>query len=259
MKIYIITDMEGISGVLLKEQLTKENPDYERARHLLSKEVNASIEATFEAGAKEVIVNDGHGTGYNFLIEEMSKEAKYVMGHGRVNMLAGLDEPFQAVLMIGYHAMAGTKDAVLDHTQNWDTWRNYYINGRRTGEIGQMAALAGYYKVPVIFVSGDYAATQEAREFLGDVEAVAVKKGYGRNFAECLAPEAAHQLIREGIKKSFSKIGKVKPYILDKPIEIKLEVSTNDIADNFERNGCLRIDARTVSKIVDSPLKILTL
>ena len=141
-------------------------------------------------------------------MEKLHPGAKYFTGCGRVSVLDGLDESTDAVMLVGYHAMSGTRKAVLDHTQSSTSWRRYFINGVETGEIGQMAVMAGHFNVPVICVTGDLAATIEAQAFLGDIETATVKEGCSRMSAICLAPVKARELIQSAAKRSLGKIGK---------------------------------------------------
>ena len=114
MKVYISTDMEGISGVLTWEQVGREgkNPEYENARHLLTQDVNAAVQGAISGGAEEVVVMDGHSSGFNFVLEELDPRASYITGPTRVNVYPGLDESFDAVY---------TSD-VLGHVEDVRTW-----------------------------------------------------------------------------------------------------------------------------------------
>lgn len=263
MKIYIMTDMEGISGIRRGDQ-GFQNPgtaNYPTGQRLLTGDVNAAVEGALEGGAKEVVVNDGHGGGTHILVEELHPEAKLespVSGR-REKYMPSLNKTFSAMFIIGAHAMAGTKKAFLDHTQDSKTWYNYYLNGEKYGEIGQYAVIAGHYDVPVILVTGDLAATIEAKNLLGDnIEVAAVKEALGRNVAKSIHPSKAHQLIKKAALDSISKIGKAKPLKLNLPIEIKLEYQRTELADRYEgRPNVKRIDGRTIICKVNSRLDIL--
>ena len=259
-RVYIMTDMEGISGIVTREQITAGTPEYERARHLLAGDVNAAVTGAFDAGCTDVVVNDGHSSGFNFLIDEMDPRADYVTGPGRREPFVCLDGSFDALLLVGYHARAGTPGAVWDHTQSWDAWARYSINGREMGEIGQMALMAGHHGVPLVFVSGDRAATAEARALLGDdLEVVAVKEGHTRTSARCLHPQRAQALIRAGVARALGVArDSYSAFILPLPLELTLETTATELADALERNGCTRVDGRTVRKTVHSALDILT-
>ncbi|MDD3927448.1 MAG: M55 family metallopeptidase [bacterium] len=259
MKIYISTDMEGISGVVIPEQVSphRNGADYECARHLLAGDINAAVEGALKAGAEEITVMDGHGGGYNFLIEELRPGARYITGPGRLESYPGLDGSFDAVLLLGYHAMAGTRAAVLDHTSSASRWYRYSVNGIEMGEVGQAALIAGHYDVPVVFVSGDKAVCDEARSLLGDIEVAVVKEAFTRTCANLLSLPTARQLITEQVARSLSNIEGRSPYKTDLPAELKLETHSTADADAFERSGWRRLAGCTVVKTVHRALDVI--
>ncbi|MEM1997775.1 MAG: M55 family metallopeptidase [Candidatus Bathyarchaeia archaeon] len=259
MKIYVLTDMEGISGIWRPEQVQKGNPEYERSRKLLCEDVNAAVRGAFEGGATEVVVLDGHGDGNNFILELLDNRAIYETVKSPLEVMPSLDENFSGLMQVGCHAMAGTLNGFLDHTQSSISWFNFYVNGRKFGEIGQAGAYAGAFGVPVIMVTGDKAACEEARTFFGDIEVVAVKEGLGRNKAKCIAPERAHEMIHDAAVRAIrrAKSGEFKPFILEAPIEMRLELCRSDYADEYAaRPGVERLDARTLRKTIRSAREI---
>src|SRR5687767_14008086 len=134
----------------------------------------------------------------------MDSRAVYERPNGALDFLPGLDESFAGIFCVGYHAMAGTLNGFLDHTQSSASWLNYYLNGRRCGELAQVAVWAGSYGISMLLVTGDQAACDEAHEFFQPVETVAVKQGIGRQHARCIHPEKAHNFIREGAKRAMT-------------------------------------------------------
>jgi len=257
MKVYIETDMEGVSGIRSRAIWDQPGPEYEHARRLLTQDVNASVQGALDAGATEVVVDDGHNGGHNFITEELHEQAIVENCRSTKNVFPGLDESFDAVFAVGYHAMAGTINAFLDHTQS-SSWFNYYVNGRKMGELGQTAIIVGHFKVPVVLVTGDEAVTQEAHALLGDIETVAVKRGLGRFHARCMHPKKARALIGQAAERAVKRCKDIKPYVVNPPIEIKLELATTDLADALaDSDGIQRLDARTVLKVVDTALRII--
>jgi D-amino peptidase len=258
MKIYIVTDMEGVSGVVRWEQARVGTPEYQASLPLLIGEINAAIEGALAGGATQVLVNDGHDGGYNltYAYRTLHPAATYLTGTPRPQMMCGLDESFDAVMLVGYHPMAGTPNGNLAHTQSSKTVAAYRVNGQMMGEIGQMAVLAGHYGVPLIFVSGGRAATSEARALLGQIETATVKWDQSETCAICLSHEQACQTIRERAERAMRRIAECKPFILEPPIEIRLELQASAFADPYEARGLVRLDARTVTTTVDSALKI---
>ena len=157
MKIFIITDLEGISGIGTHQQVM--DTDLE-TRKLLMQDTNAAIRGAFDGGATEVYVEDGHGGGGNFIMELLDPRAIYA---DEVECKTNAHQKSaDAIMMIGAHAMAGTQNAFLDHTQSSIAWHDFTINGRKHGEVGQAAIFAGAFGIPMIMVSGDLAACAEA-------------------------------------------------------------------------------------------------
>ncbi len=139
------------------EQLGPPSPDYEWARRLMTAEVNSAITAAFDAGATEVVVSDGHGSHTNLHADEIDQRASLITGApSPLGMIEGIDSSFGAVIFVGFHARASTAGAVIDHTYT-GTITDMTLNGEPVGEYGMSAAVAGYYGVPVVFISGDSA------------------------------------------------------------------------------------------------------
>jgi D-amino peptidase len=247
MKIYIVTDIEGVAGVVLREQQLKGNREYEEARSLLTKEVNAAVEGILSVGEAEIYVNDGHGGGFNFVLEELNEEAKFILGSARPFSIGGLDESFDAMFLVGYHSMAGSKKGVLSHTMSSRDIYRVIFNGAEIGETGIMALLAGYYNVPVALVTGDAAVASEAKGMLGNVETVTLKWGLGRLYAVSLSPKKARVLIREAAAKATKMINEYKPFKVNPPYEVIVEYLNAESADvRCKRRGVERINERTI-------------
>src|SRR5205823_9023175 len=127
---------------------------------------NAAINGVFEGGADEVVVSDGHWHGRNILLEDLDRRARLNSGSpSPFSMMQSIDDTPtpDAVLLVGYHAMAGTKKGVMDHTWSDTSIRSVFLNDRQVGEIGLNAALAGEYHAPVIAFTGDQHAGAEAQ------------------------------------------------------------------------------------------------
>lgn len=249
-----MTDLEGISGIDSIDMIQSGHPRYEYSRKRLMADTNAAIAGAFKGGADEVFVCDGHGGGNNFIHELLDPRAKISTGE----LSKQLDRSLDAVMFIGAHAMAGTLNGFLDHTQDSRKWFDYYVNGRKTGEIGQWGIMAGQYNLPVVMVSGDQAACSEARQFFGHIPCAVVKYGIGRNQAE-LVPEAIGvERIMNAAKESIELISKIKPYRPLLPLDIRLEVYRSDFCDELAgKPGVERLDARTLRKVSGNCIDIL--
>src|SRR5688500_6277223 len=117
MKIYISADMEGVVGAVTGEQLSPQGFEYQRFREFMTQEVNAAVEAAFEAGATEVVVSDSHGNGQNLLIEKLPKNILLVRAFPRpLMMMQAIDASFAGVIFLGYHSSTTNPKGVRAHT-----------------------------------------------------------------------------------------------------------------------------------------------
>jgi D-amino peptidase len=257
MKIYILADMEGISGIRVIDQVRRDSTEYAEGRELMMADINAAVGAAFDAGADQVVACDTHGGGGQIRMAQMDPRAVYETPNaGR--LMPALDESFDGVVLLGHHARAGTRDAFLDHTMSSVSWFEYRLNDQVLGEIGIEAAWAGHYGVPVIAVSGDEAAAREAREVLGDVECAVVKWGIGRSRARCLPPARAHEEIRSAIARAMGAMDRFQAFAPCLPASIQLTFNRSDMADDLTtRIGLERVDARTVRRQIDSLLDVV--
>ena len=226
-----MVDMEGISGVFNTAQVGSkgEVADYFQSRKYYTWDANACIEGCFSGGAEEVIVMDAHGGGNHFVWEELDARARYVRGRSPLERMPEIDS-CDGLVLLGYHAMAGTRHAVLEHTMNSKVWQNLWINGKKAGEVAIDAGIAGDYGVPTIMVSGDDKVCNEAKSIIPGIIAAEVKKGLDLEGAILLSKEKAHELIRSSAATAVKKCGKMKPYKLGKPVTMRLElVSRNPL------------------------------
>jgi D-amino peptidase len=221
MKIYISADMEGVVGAVTAEQLSPTGFEYQRFREFMTQEVNAVIDAAFEAGATEIVVSDSHGNAQNLLIEKLPKNILLVRGFPRpLVMMQGIDATFDGVIFLGYHSGTTNPQGVRAHTMSSAKLADVRLNNISMSEGGVNAAIAGHFNVPIIMVSGDDAAVKEVSALLGDVEGAVVKWNYGFHSAMTMMPEAAYALIREKVKKAVGRIKAFKPYKLKTPVQL---------------------------------------
>ena len=223
-KIYVNTDLEGISGVYKFAQTReKDTPLNIQACEYFMGDLAAVIRGLRDGGATEIVVLDGHGT-QAILPHLMVSGATYITGLPRPENLYGLDSSFAGMVMLGFHAMKGTPDGVLNHTQSSQSENRYWYNGVESGELAQSAAIAGYFGVPTILVTGDEATAREAKQFFGNsCVTVSVKKGIGREAAILYPFEETRKALYEGAKQAMAAIPKCKPYVPDLPIKVKVQ------------------------------------
>lgn len=248
MKVHISIDMEGIAGVADAADTTLGAPHYEYCRRLMTAECNAAIEGCAEAGATEIVVNDSHGTMLNLLQEELDVRARVVRGRTKpLGMGQGIDARTDATMFIGYHARSGGGDGVLNHTMNSRDVLDVFLNGEPAGELRLNAALAGADGVPVVLVSGDDVVCAEARDCLGDVEAVEVKQAIDKYTALSLHPKVARERIREGAQRALARLDSFAPYRVDSPTTLRVCFNSSSIAALCENiPGTTRVGSRDV-------------
>jgi len=218
MKIYMMTDLEGSAGVLNREDWVHPDSRYnEKAKTFLTLEVNAAAEGFFKAGATEILVSDGHGSG-GIQPDLLDKRVKLLRGYP-AGYPCGLTSEYDCVAWVGQHAKAGTPYAHIPHSGNHYVI-DFSINGISVGELGELAMCAGVLGVKPIFASGDKAMCIEAEELLPGIETVCVKEGimpgkgdectfeeyHSRNIAAIhKSPERARELIRKGACRALMR------------------------------------------------------
>jgi len=253
-RVHVISDMEGVSGIVKGPQTTGGAPLYEEGRRLYTEEINAAVRGAKAAGATEIVVMDCHGAGkefsFNSLVPELLDPAcEWVVQDEWTEYTEFLEEGCDAALLVGMHAMAGTRRGGMNHTVSGMDYFNLWFNGTRVGETGIHAALCGTWGCPVLLVTGDDAACAEGTALLGDgLTTVAVKRGIGANSARQIPPVRARELIEAGARTALSDLGAVTPWDVGSPCEIRVEFKHTKAADDLRfREGVERVDDRTIS------------
>ena len=224
LKIFISVDMEGIAGLVSGDETSRSGKDYDLFRKIMTQEATAAVEGALAAGATDVVVRDSHGSKQNILPHLLHKKARLLRGVSGAtkNMMDGLDDTYDAVIFIGFHAKAGTKDAILEHTSTGNV-TDFSINGVSLPEPGYNGLIAGLYDVPVALVSGDLAVCDQVKELFGDVETVAVKEAIGAATLS-LHPEVAQEQIRDAVEKALGELQRFKPYKMSPPYTMVLKM-----------------------------------
>ncbi len=234
MRVHVISDMEGVAGIVKWQQVAGGEKLYDEARVLYTEEINAAVRGAKAAGATEIVVMDNHGAGgeysFNSLVPDLlDPGCEYVVQQEWTEYVGFLEAGCDAALLVGMHAMAGTADGVLSHTVSGQAWHNLRFNGQLVGETGINAAVCGHWGVPVVLVTGDRAVCREAWELLGaGLTTVEVKEGIGRYSARMKTPAQARELIEEGARKALADLAAVAPYDPGRPCEIEIEFVTPD-------------------------------
>lgn len=244
-------DMEGISAVTSWREMKKDSKDLQRVRKIATREVNAAVRGVQKSGMNigAITICDSHASGENLLVDELESGVNIVKGTPRkYYMMHGISAEYDIAFFIGYHAMAGTRSAGMEHTYSSSTIYNIRINGQLVGESEINAALAGYYNVPLGLVTGDDLLTAEIRRFFGrNVETVITKKGISRFAAQCRHPEDVQREIERKAKRSIQKGKRLKAFKFRSPIRADIDLASTTVADLVELiPGVKRTAGRTI-------------
>lgn len=224
MKLYISADIEGIAGVVSRDQGGPEKFDYDNGCKWMTAEVRAACEGAGDAGVSEILISDSHGNGQNLLIDQLPDDVRLIRSWPRpMGMMEGIQAgDFDAAMFIGYHAGATNEGGNLAHTLYGVTIHSVRINGEIASEGYISAATAGDFDVPIVLITGDDVFVEETRAYLGDVEAVITKKALGTLSANTISPARSCDLIRAAAKSSISRLNDFTPMKVTTPV--KLEV-----------------------------------
>jgi len=229
-KVYVSVDMEGISGVNSDNQTSATGAEYGRARKLMVEDANAAVRGAFAGGATEVVVNDSHGGQRNILPEDLDPRAKLIShSFKRHGMMEGLDETFDAVIFVGYHAKASSPRGVFAHTGS-GVVRDLQINGTSVGEGGMNAILASWYGVPVVMVSGDDVAIEQQKVTAPNVRGVVVKRAINTRAVELRPLAETRREIEAAAKEAVANAKKPTPQRLSSYV-VRMEFQNPNIPD----------------------------
>lgn len=251
MKLYISVDMEGISGLTQGSYMNPGNSEYLRYRKMMTTEVNAVIEGALEAGATEILVNDGHSSMKNILIEDLHPECRLITGYPRKYLqLTELDNSFDAILFVGYHAPANSK-GIFAHTFSKFAVNSLKINGSLCSEADFNSIVAGFYNVPVIFVSGDDILCEQLQSWFPSELYYQTKKALSEKSGVCIPPQKSLPLIRKMVQNAVNQLKQGEKFPMHQvspPFRMEIEAKNVDQAligemiPGFKRTGDLTIE-----------------
>jgi D-amino peptidase len=265
MKIFMLWDMEGVSGLTRRKQAWywDEDATEEDGREgieLLMADINSASEAALKAGVDELIVCDTHHGGGNIILDRMLADPRITYlpksrgeQDGVFRWLPGLDETVDGFMVPGHHAKAGTEGAFLPHTQSLE-WEDFRINGQSVGEMGIEACFAGHWGVPVAMMQGDEAACREAAEQFPGIVTAQVKRATGRETNVGPGVEEARRITAAAVTQAVEKLraGGCRPYQPDLPMHVEAVFRTVEQADRLAaRSTGRRLDDRTLAADLD--------
>lgn len=249
MTVFISADIEGCTGLLSWNQCGNpgEQYDWPHARRMMTHDVNAAVRGARAAGAERVLIKDSHGRSKNLLIEDLEPGVELISGHGSHpnGMMTGIDASFDCAMLVGYHAMAGTPLAIMEHTISGFVHR-LWLNGRQGGEQALSGMVAGAAGVPIVCVTSDLAGCLEAEAWFPGVATAAVKEGIGRYMGRCLHPSETGPMIEEAARRGCSERA-TEPLVYDGPVTVRIEFNLTAEADIVGKlPGVARVDGYTV-------------
>ena len=255
MNVLIMADLEGISGIYTRDQVIPSLSRFHEGRKYLTKDINVCAAALKAAGVDKVYVRDCHGGSYALLWDEVSEDVDLVISGALKDVRFPFVEEYDAVILFGYHGMAGTDEALLEHTFSSVSVQNYHLNGEKVGEIAIDAAILAEHNTPVIMVSGDTNACLEAKRFLPWVAPAEVKRSLHCMGAGLLPPHKAKECIFAAVKEAVEsfKAGKCELYRVSAPITLRVELTERNQLPTVSKCPYMKvIDGRTFEVEADS-------
>lgn len=249
MRVFISADIEGCTGLTSWSQC--EGPggapyDWEFARKMYSHDINAAIRGAKAAGATQVVVKDAHGLGRNLLITDLEPGTELISGFSDGNMMEGLDNGFQAAILVGYHGMAGTQNGIMEHALAAGVHR-FYINGQECGEILASAAYAGAHGVPLVLVTSDQAGCNEAATQIPGVKTAVTKQGIAKFMGRLLHPSITGPIIEKAAKEAVASVKSIQPVSITGPVTMRCEFHhVNEAESAAKLENITRTDGYTV-------------
>jgi D-amino peptidase len=258
LKLYISADMEGVVGAVTSDQLGPAGFEYGRFREFMTNEVLAAIRGARSAGVTEILISDSHGNGENLLIELLPSDVMVVRSWPRpLMMMQGIDSTFDAAIFLGYHAGTTNPEGVRAHTMSSARLADVRLNGTSVPEAGISAAIAGHFGVPVIMISGDDAAVEEAQALIGPIEGAIVKWNYGFHSAKTLTPDAAYALIEEKTRTALGRLGQFTPHVVETPVTLDIRFKSYRPSEMLAYLSIVtRTDAHSIRYVGENMLMI---
>lgn len=266
MKLFISADIEGCAGITMTYETHRQEAAYQRFAKQMTEEVVSVCEAALAAGADEIVVKDGHGDATNIDPLAMPERVTLIRGKSGhpVNMMFGLDDSFDAVLYIGYHAPAGDPGSPMSHTSTGNS-NHILLNGRRMSEFLLNTYTAAMYGVPVIFLSGDERICRLAKELIPSITTVSTKRGIGASAFQ-VSPVTVIKDLKAQVGEVLSGDAGAVAARLDAcrvalPEAFTYEVNLKDIKKAYQMSfypGMKAVDERTIRMESSNWMDIVT-
>lgn len=255
MKLYISVDMEGLAGIT---NWKDETEDRERFRNAMNEQVEWVLEGISKSKHNKEITHiyiaDSHGGGQNLSYDRLNDKDErvwLVSGSPRPQyMMPAMDDSFDMVFLVGYHAGAGEAASSMDHTYSGASVQNIYINGQLMNEGTINSAYAGIvHKVPVGLIIGDSGLERQMKGegMMPWPEFVCTKQSLSR-FSAVYKPK---KLLKEetiaAVKKALDESERPQLYTLQAPYHCRMDLTNAAKCDQVQQMpGIHRTAGRTV-------------
>ena len=258
-KYCISVDLEGVACVAgtYGQGLAEGTRNFTFAINQGTREANAAAKALFDSGAEEVVIWDCHGTGINLDYSAFDSRCKFIIGAGSRLRFPSIDESYDGVLFIGYHAY-DTPKATLAHVYSSSTFVSHKINGKEIGELQLDAAIAGKRGVKTLFVSSDDICVAQAKESFPWIRTVETKKALAWNNCISKHPDAVCEEIYDEVTKLVVEQDKMQAYTIETPFELTVSYKRIEYAQgcnlhNPDNTPFEVVDAYTRRGILNEP------
>ena len=222
--------VEGATGVTWPDDVVPGASQWERCRSLFTSDVNAAVLGFHDGGADEVIINEAHWSMRNLLLEQLDDRAQLLTGrHKTLSMVEGVQHgDVDGIAFVGYHAGAGM-EGVLAHTYLANSITGVWLNDVRASEGLLNAHVVAEYGVPVVLVTGDDVACEDALGYAPEALKVAVKDHVSRYAAVCRTPVRTAADIRAAAKEAAALAVRHEP-VLGGPFTVAVEFDAEHLA-----------------------------
>jgi D-amino peptidase len=230
MKILISADMEGATGVTWPADVLPGTPQWERCREMFTSDVDAAVLGFLDGGADTVVINEAHWSMRNLLLERLDERAQMLTGwHKSLSMVEGVQHgDVDGIAFVGYHAGAGM-EGVLAHTYLANSITRVWLNDRRASEGLLNACVVAEYGVPVVLVTGDDIACEDALGYAPEALKVAVKDHISRYAAVCRTPARTAADIRAAAREAAGLAVRHEP-VSEGPFTVAVEFDAEHLA-----------------------------
>lgn len=252
-KLFISADIEGTAGITMWDETENGHARYSYFAAQMTKEVASAIEGAAQAGYTST-VKDAHDSACNLDPAGLPRSARLIRGWCRDLwcMMGGLDrEPYDAVAFTGYHSDAMSNGNPLSHTMETAV-QKVCINGERASEFTINAYMAAYLGIPIVFLSGDEALCEAAKQLVPGIRTVASKTGMG-SAVMSRHPDVVCDDIRDTMRQALAALADPEAraaclLTLPESFELSIEYKDWNTAHRLSfYPGARLVDAKTIA------------